>query len=264
MDFSLQNKRALVFGASQGIGEACAQVLAENGARVMVAARSEDKLKKLVGELVTENVKGAHGYMPVDLEKNGDLQTQLPQKLQQFGGGFDIVICNTGGPKGGALIDADPAEFIKYFEMHVLVNSYLAKTLVPEMKKNKYGRIINIISTSVKAPIANLGMSNTIRAAVANWAKTLSLEVAHHGITVNNILPGYTRTPRLAALAQGAAQKQGVSEEEIERQWLKTIPAGRFGEPRETAHAVAFLASPLASYINGINLPVDGGRTPSL
>lgn len=274
MDFLLQNKRALVCGASQGIGAACALRLAQLGARVLLLARSEDKLKKLVAELPRiptgsdkNNRKkndGGHNYLAVDFEKLEALKNKFSARVHDFSGGFDILICNTGGPKSGSLLEADSAEFARAFEMHVLVNSYLAQTLIPEMKKNKYGRIINIISTSVKAPIPNLGVSNTVRGAVANWAKTLSLEVAGFGITVNNVLPGYTQTPRLKALAKAAAEKQNVSVSEIEKQWLKQIPAGRFAESREIADAVAFLASPLAAYINGINLPVDGGRTPSL
>lgn len=272
MDFLLQNKRALVCGASQGIGAACALRLAEHGAQVTLLARNEDKLKKIIADLpvIRASQLGAtpknngHDYLVVDFENLADLKNKVAVKMRDVGSGFDILICNTGGPKSGPLLEAEPSEFIRAFEMHVLVNSYLAQTLVPEMKKNKYGRIINIISTSVKAPILNLGVSNTIRGAVANWSKTLSLEVASFGITVNNVLPGYTETPRLALLAKAAAQRRGVSEVDIQKEWLKQIPAGRFGQSSEIANAVAFLASPLASYINGINLPVDGGRTPSL
>ena len=148
--------------------------------------------------------------------------------------------------------------------MHLINNQILAQSVIPGMIKEGYGRIVNIISTSVKAPIAGLGVSNTIRAAVANWAKTLSLELGEHGITVNNILPGFTNTNRLKSIIAKKSEKQGISENEVIKTMMKSIPANRFGEAKETANAVAFLCSPAASYINGINLPVDGGRTASL
>jgi 3-oxoacyl-[acyl-carrier protein] reductase len=290
MTIQLQGKRALVCGASQGIGEACARQLAKAGARVLVVARNEEKLQKVVRELtqLSQEFAGAcgsqpqlqsqlhssamaesqsqpqHDYLSVDLSDLQAVRSVLPEKIKAFGGGFEILICNSGGPKGGPLLEAQFEEFVKAFEMHVLVNTYLVQSCLPAMKASLYGRVINIISTSVKTPIPGLGVSNTIRGAVANWAKTLSVEIAEHGVTVNNILPGFTKTERFRNLSKAASQKRGVSESEIEKGWLAQIPAARFGEAVDVANAALFLASPLASYVNGINLPVDGGRTPSL
>ena len=170
------------------------------------------------------------------------------------------MINNSGGPKGGPILNANISEFIEGFERHLICNHILAKTLIKGMKDFNYGRIINIISTSVKEPIQGLGVSNTIRGAVASWAKTLSFEVAKDGITVNNILPGTTNTARLHSLFAELASKRGVKPKDIEEEWQSEIPAGRIAEPEEIAFVIAFLASPAASYINGINLPVDGGR----
>lgn len=171
---------------------------------------------------------------------------------------------NTGGPKSGLISEANETEFLEAFSNHLLVNSLLSQMVIPAMKENNFGRIINIISTSVKVPLPNLGVSNTIRAAVASWAKTLANEVAQYGITVNNVLPGYTDTERLSVLMDNAAKKSGKSIEEIKKEWINSVPAKRFANPSEVANAVAFLASEQASYINGINLPVDGGRTGCL
>lgn len=236
--------------------------LAEQGAEVLALARSEEKLKTVMAQLNTQNHQ-KHSYWAIDLQDRMALKERLQEEISRHGG-FDILICNTGGPKGGSLLQAEEQEYIKAFENHVLVNSLLAQVCTPPMKGRGYGRIINIISTSVKAPIPNLGVSNTIRGAVANWAKTLSFELAPFGITVNNVLPGYTETPRLEALIDGFAQNQNISFEEAKKIWKSRVPAGRFAKPEETASAVGFLASPAASYINGINLPVDGGRLGNL
>jgi 3-oxoacyl-[acyl-carrier protein] reductase len=259
MDFELKGKKALVCGASQGIGRACAQILAAQGAEVVALARNETLLQGLMKELSLGN----HSYLTVDLLNHEKLKSEVARVMCEKNG-FDILICNAGGPSGGSLLDADAEGFLNAFKMHVISNSILSQLLIPDMKKNNYGRIVNVISTSVKAPIPNLGVSNTIRAAVASWAKSLSLEVGEFGITVNNVLPGYTKTSRLEGLKKASAEKQKVSETRVEEMWLSQIPAKRFAEASEIAIAVSFLASPLASYINGINLPVDGGRTPSL
>jgi 3-oxoacyl-[acyl-carrier protein] reductase len=177
---------------------------------------------------------------------------------------FHVLINNTGGPKAGEAISADTAEYLRAFSNHLICNQILVQAVVDGMTKAGYGRIINIISTSVKQPLRGLGVSNTIRGAVASWAKTLATELGMFGITVNNVLPGATKTERLFSLFRTKAEASGRKLEEIEAEWLKEIPAGRFAEPEELANAVAFLASPLASYINGINVPVDGGRTGCL
>ena len=255
----LTGKKAIVFGASQGIGRAIAMAFANQGAQVAVVSRSEEKLQQLLKDMKGKN----HRAIACDVGDLNNLKIKLTDLLSDWKA-IEIVVCNAGGPKPGPITEANDDDFLSAFRDHVLANSLTVKLLLPGMKKEKYGRIINIISTSVKTPIPNLGVSNTIRAAVANWAKTLSLEVGQFGITVNNILPGYTRTPRLNSLLKSTAQKQDKNETEIENIWKAAIPLGRIGEPEEVASAATFLASPEASYISGINLPVDGGRTASL
>ena len=260
MDLRLDGKRALVCGASQGIGAACARGLAQQGAEVILLARKQEALEAVRSELPNPD---QHQCLAVDLLDH----KKLHDSIQQFLPGekpISILVCNSGGPVGGPLLEADSESFLSAFKQHVLANQVLSKLLLPQMKDAAYGRIINIISTSVKAPIPNLGVSNTIRAAVANWAKTLSLELAPFGITVNNVLPGYTKTPRLENLIKLAAKREECSELKVEEEWKSDVPLGRFASPDEIANAVCFLASPAASYINGINLPVDGGRTASL
>jgi 3-oxoacyl-[acyl-carrier protein] reductase len=250
--------KALICGASQGIGEACAKEFASRGISVVLLARSQDKLESICKSLPGSD----HEILAHDLGDITGLKTKLSQILKK--GPIQILINNSGGPKAGPLMQAEDSEFLKALSEHVLVSQNLVKMLLPGMRDSEYGRVINIISTSVKVPIQNLGVSNTIRAAMGNWAKTLATELGPLGITVNNVLPGYTETPRLEALKKAAAEKQNVSLEQIEKQWLSTIPLGRFAKASETAKAVAFLASADASYISGINLPVDGGRTPCL
>jgi 3-oxoacyl-[acyl-carrier protein] reductase len=258
MNINLQGKRALVCGASQGIGEAIAYEFAALGADVILLARSKDKLDKIRLALP----EGKHQVVALDLKDRVKLSEEL-QKLQQIGP-IEILVNNSGGPKAGSLLEATEKDFLDGFENHILAASLIVNNLLPGMRERNYGRIINVISTSVKVPIPNLGVSNTIRAAMANWAKTLATEVAQYGVTVNNVLPGYTATPRLDALAKSAADRQGKTEEEIKKMWRANTPAGRFAEPAEIAAAVAFLASPSAAFITGINLPVDGGRTQCL
>jgi 3-oxoacyl-[acyl-carrier protein] reductase len=182
----------------------------------------------------------------------------------QANGPIHIVVNNTGGPPAGPVFDAKPEEFTTAINNHVICNHLVAQTVVPGMKEARYGRIINIISSSVKCPIPGLGVSNTTRGAVASWAKTLASELARFGITVNNILPGYITTARLKSLNERRARDAGVGVEELERRLLGEIPAGRFGTPEEVGAVVGFLASPAAGYVTGINLPVDGGRLPTL
>jgi 3-oxoacyl-[acyl-carrier protein] reductase len=259
LKIDLSGRRALVCGASGGIGAETARSLAGAGARVVLLARSEDKLKSLLSELPGSG----HQALTLDLVNVDSIARTLgPLGLEDDP--ISILICNAGGPKAGPLLEAQVTEMNQAFAVHVLANQALAKVVVPGMRALKYGRIINVISTSVKIPIPNLGVSNTIRAAVASWAKTLANELGPDGITVNNVLPGYTNTDRLQNLAENAAKRSGQTESEIREAWRKTIPAARFAEPHETAAAIAFLASPLASYINGVNLPVDGGRTGCL
>lgn len=261
MNIDLSKKNAIVCGSTKGLGKASAMELALNGANVTLLARNEMLLKKVVKEL-SNNGTQKHGYVAVDFSH----PQKLKDKIRRFVSGnppVHILVNNTGGPKPGEIINADITEFRLAFEQHLICNHILTQALVPGMKKEKYGRIINIISTSVKEPIERLGVSNTIRAAVAGWAKTLSAELVPFGITVNNVLPGATKTDRLVSLIESRSKAMGISVKESENTWLSLIPAGRFGEPDEFANVVAFLASPAASYINGVSLPVDGGRTRS-
>lgn len=261
MNLNLTGKNALVCGSTQGIGKAAAVELAHLGANVTLVARNEEKLKTCLAALPKEAGQHHH-YLVADFVNPGQLKETITHYTQSTS--IHILVNNTGGPPAGLAIHAKEEEFVSAFSNHLLCNHILAQACVEGMKKEKFGRIINIISTSVKIPLRNLGVSNTIRGAVANWAKTLSIELAPFGITVNNVLPGATMTGRLEAIIENKSQKTGVSFEDAKHEMIAEIPAGRIGEAHEVASAVAFLASPAAGYINGINLPVDGGRTGSL
>lgn len=260
MNLDLNGKHALVCGSSQGIGKAAAMELAKLGATITLIARNEDRLKNAVAELPG---KEKHDYIIADFSNPEQLQKSVGKYLSNEKT-IHILVNNTGGPTGGTIAEAHLAEFTSAFSNHLLCNHVLAQAVLPGMKLNGYGRIINIISTSVKQPLRGLGVSNTVRAAVANWAKTLSMEVASFGITVNNVLPGATATQRLESILEGKAIKTGITKELVTKEMLHEIPVGRFATTEEVAAAIAFLATPAAAYINGINLPVDGGRTGSL
>jgi 3-oxoacyl-[acyl-carrier protein] reductase len=262
MDLSLEGKHAFVCGSTQGIGKATALALASLGAKITLLARNEEQLINVVREL--ERVSsGNHDYICVDFSKPQELKSKVDSYISK-NNPIHILINNTGGPPGGAITEAKTEEFIAAFNNHLICNHILVQAVLSGMKSAGYGRIINVISTSAKQPIKGLGVSNTIRAAVANWSKTLSFEVAKFGITVNNVLPGATTTHRQQTLFEAKAKLKNTSVEEIEKESLREIPARRFAQPEEIADAIAFLASPAAGYINGINLPVDGGRTGNL
>ena len=262
MNLSLKGKNALVCGSTQGIGKAAAIQLASMGANVILVARNETSLQDALSEL--DNSMGQiHDYFTADFTEPGLLQAALQNYLSN-NLPINILINNTGGPAGGPAHTAGIDAFRAAFEMHLICNQILVQGVMQGMIDTGYGRIINVISTSVKQPLENLGVSNTIRGAVANWSKTLANELGKFGITVNNVLPGATNTIRLQSIIQNKSQKSGLSVKEVEHEMQAEIPAGRFGEPEEIAAAIAFLASPAAAYINGINLPVDGGRTKSL
>ncbi|MBK8550459.1 MAG: SDR family oxidoreductase [Ignavibacteria bacterium] len=259
MNIDLTNKRAVVCGSSQGIGKAIAVQFAASGASVVLIARNEESLRKVLRELPA-NKKQNHNFIVADFTDPEELKKKLHNYVSE-NPPVHILVNNTGGPQAGEAVSADTSQFIQAFSNHLICNQILVQSVVEGMKKEKYGRIINIISTSVKQPLKGLGVSNTIRGAVASWAKTLAGELAQYGITVNNVLPGATKTERLFSLFKNRAASSGKSEEEVSKEWLKEIPAMRFAEPEELAYAVTFLASEYAGYINGINVPVDGGRT---
>lgn len=262
MNLDLSNKNALVCGSTQGIGKASAMELASLGANVTLLARNEETLKTVLEEL-PNNGNQKHQCLLADFS-NPDYLKVIINHYMGSNPPFHILVNNTGGPKGGEIIKADTSEFLSAFSNHLICNHILVQALVEGMKSEGYGRIINIISTSVKLPLNNLGVSNTIRGAVANWSKTLANELGKFGITVNNVLPGATATGRLESIIENKSKASGKTVEEVEDEMKSEIPARRFAKPEEIANAVAFLASPSAGYINGINVPVDGGRTGNL
>lgn len=262
MDMDLNGRHALVCGASQGIGRACAVELAGLGANVTVMARREEALQQLARELPRIHTAQKHDFLVADSGATDGLLAAA-QKLVAANP-VHILVNNSGGPPPGPVHGAKIEAFVDAYRKHLIANHVLAGTVIPGMRDADYGRIVNIISTSVKEPIRGLGVSNTTRWAVASWAKTLATELASFGITVNNVLPGSTNTPRIEQIVATRAQKTGGSIEDTQRAMEAEVPMRRFADPSEIAAAVAFLASPAAAYITGINLPVDGGRTRSL
>jgi 3-oxoacyl-[acyl-carrier protein] reductase len=256
----LKNKIALTAGGTGGIGMASAIQMSKMGASIILLARNEEKLKDTLTKLDSSQGQ-SHSYLVADFSNENSLNSVCKEIATKK---IDILLNNTGGPAGGPIIDADPIDFLNTFNQHLIANHKLTQAVIPTMKNQPYGRIINIISTSVKAPLNGLGVSNTIRGAVANWAKTMANELGQFNITVNNVLPGATNTGRLNEIFEAKAAKTGQSVAEIKKGMENIVPMKRIAEPEEVANAVAFLASPKASYINGINLPVDGGRTPCL
>lgn len=264
MSFRLDNKTALVCGASQGIGQATAILFAKRGANVILLARNRQKLLdtwEVLDNTQTNNQK--HYIIDTDLINHQELKQKLEQQLAATPN-IEIIINNAGGPAPGPAELANTEDYQMAFNLHLIANQILLQAILPGMRAKKYGRIINIISTSVKQPISGLGVSNTIRGAVANWAKTLATELGQDNITVNNVLPGATETDRLEQIFINKSKKLHLTVEQVVEQELQLIPMRRFAKPEETAAAIAFLASSEAGYINGINLPIDGGRTSCL
>ena len=258
MNLDLRNKQAIVCGSTQGIGKATAIELALLGASVTLIARNEEKLKETLAEL-DQSQGQQHDYLVADFSQPEVLAEKIKHYTQEKTA-VHVLVNNTGGPAGGPILEASLQDFTQALSNHLLCNHILAQAVVPLMQNAQYGRIINIISTSVKQPIPGLGVSNTTRGAVANWAKTLSYEIAPFGITVNNILPGAIVTGRHTSLIEIKAGKTGQTVGAIEADMLKNIPAGRFGEAKEVAATIAFLATPAAAYVNGVSIQVDGGR----
>ena len=258
----MNNKHALVCGSSKGIGASTAIELSKLGVTITLLARDKDSLVNVLDCLDTSKNQN-HNFIIADFDDPFKLKDTIDQHIAN-NPTIHILINNSGGPKPGPIVDANVEDFISAFNRHLICNHILVQAMVPKMKEAGFGRIINITSTSVKQPIKGLGISNTIRGAVANWAKTLSFELGEFGITVNNILPGYTDTQRLKEIFLNKSKKSNYDIESIVSDAHSQIPLGRFADPKETAKAICFLASEDASYINGINLPVDGGRLSTL
>ena len=262
MNLDLTGKHTLVCGGSQGIGRAAAIELAALGADVTLLARSREALETAFAGLPKIHAAQQHAMLAADMRDHVELRTKVEAAANARA--IQILVNNSGGPPGGPAYAAPPDDFRTAFEQHLVAAQVLLQAVLPGMKASGYGRIVNVISTSVKEPIRNLGVSNTVRWAVASWAKTLAGELAIHGITVNNVLPGYTQTQRLEQILADRTKATGRSSAEVEQAMLATVPAGRFAKPAEIANVIAFLATPAAAYVNGVNVPVDGGRTQSL
>lgn len=262
MNLDLSGKKAMVCGGSDGIGKASALQLAKMGAEIILVARNEEKLQMAIQELDSSSNQN-HKYIIADFDNPDQLKIAVDSFLAE-NGPVNILVNNTGGPPPGKAHLAPLDEYVTAFRRHLLCNQVMTQALCEGMKKLGEGRIINIISTSVKVPLPNLGVSNTIRGAVGNWSKTVANELGAFNITVNNVLPGATETGRLKSIIGNKATKLGKTEAEVSAEMTSEIPMARFAKPEEVANAVCFLASPAASYINGINIPVDGGRTPNL
>jgi len=262
MNLDLTGKHALVCGGSQGIGRAAAIELASLGADVTLLARSREALDATLANLPKTHAAQTHATIAADMGDHASLRAKVEATANAHP--FQILVNNTGGPPGGPASTATMDDYLAAFNHHLIAAQVLLQAVLPGMKTAGYGRLINVISTSVKEPIRNLGVSNTIRGAVASWAKTLAGELGSHGITVNNVLPGYTQTQRLEQIVADRTRATGKSSADIEQAMLATVPAGRFAKPAEIASVIAFLATPAAAYVNGVNVPVDGGRMQSL
>jgi 3-oxoacyl-[acyl-carrier protein] reductase len=262
MDIRLDGLHAVIGGGTQGIGNATAKEMARLGASITLLARDADALAKALAEL--DASKGQrHHSIAIDLSDTAALRSAIEAHVAA-NGPVDILVNNTGGPPPGLAHQAPAEAYANAFRLHLLAFQTLALAIVPGMKERRSGRIINVVSTSVKVPLPNLGVSNTIRGAVAQWAKTLANELGPWNITVNNVLPGATGTARLTAIIKNKSAKASISEEAAAQEMMAEVPLRRFAKPEELAAAICFLAGPSAAYINGINLPVDGGRTGCL
>ena len=261
MNLSLEGKYAIICGSTQGIGLAIAEELALLGTNCTLMARNEESLKSAVHNLDI-TLRQQHGYLVADFSKPDEVKTTIEAHVKDHP--VHILINNSGGPPAGAIVDAKEEDFLKAFNQHLICNHILTTAVIPSMKKEGYGRIINIISTSVKIPLKNLGVSNTIRGAVASWSKTMANELGQFNITVNNLLPGNIITQRLSSIIEGTAKRGNVLVEIVEKNMKEDIPMKRFGDVSEIAALAAFLASPAASYVNGTTIPVDGGKTGTI
>jgi 3-oxoacyl-[acyl-carrier protein] reductase len=261
MDLDLSGRHALVCGASEGIGLAAARELALLGADVTLLARREDALRAACESLPQRDGQ-RHDFVVADAAQTHALAKTAADLASTHP--VQVLINNTGGPPGGPAHAAEISAYVEAFTRHLVANQTLVQALLPGMRDAKWGRIVNVISTSVYEPIANLGVSNTIRGAVASWAKTLSKELGADGITVNNVLPGYTETARIAQIVQGAMARSSKPESEVRAELAANVPLRRFAQPGEIGAVIAFLCSPAAGYVSGQSVAVDGGRMHSI
>lgn len=262
MDLGLKNKVALVAAGSRGLGRAVAEELAAEGASLLLCARDAQTLTETAAAIAEKS--GAHVLaVPADVTVTDDIKRLVAAGIERFGQ-IDILVTNAGGPPAGTFDKLTRAQWDEAIKLTLLSAVELARQVLPGMKERRWGRIINITSIAVKQPVDGLLLSNSLRAGLTGFARTLANEVAPEGITVNNVMPGYTRTERLEELVEFMAEKQGISVDEFRGTWEKEIPMGRLGEPRELAATIAFLASERASYITGTSIQVDGGWIRSL
>lgn len=262
MDFGLKGKVAAVAASSQGLGYASALELAREGASVAICSRDRGRIDEAARKIGGES--GASVFASVvDVSKEADCRRFIDETVGEFGH-LDILVTNTGGPAPGALDDIEVAQIRDGFDSTLMSAIIMMKAAVPYMRERGWGRIINILSMTVKQPKVNLLVSNTMRPAILGFAKSISFELAREGITVNNVAPGYTRTERLTELAEHLAGQSGAAVEDVFAGWENTIPARRLGRPEELAAAIAFLASERAAYMTGVTIQVDGGSVMGL
>ena len=254
ISFTLEGRNALVCGGTAGIGQAIAIAFAEAGAAVTVMGRSEERLQATLERLAGTG----HQALRADFSDLSQVESAIAERAAR--GPLHVVVNNTGGPAAGRVSETHHEPLVDAFRMHVATAQVILAAVLPGMKAEGYGRVINVISTSVITPILGLGVSNTVRGAMANWGRTMAAELGEFGITVNNLLPGFTDTDRLSSLFEGKAKRLGTTPQSVRDQALATIPLGRIGAPEELAAAALFLASPAGGYVSGVNLPVDGGR----
>jgi 3-oxoacyl-[acyl-carrier protein] reductase len=257
---ALKGFRALICGASKGIGRSIAKSMAKVGADVIICSRSKEVLDELCDELMSIGANSAKS-LALDLENIEEVKKSISEILNE--GPIHILINNASGPPGGPLLNVELSEFEPAFKRHLHAAHTITRMLVPGMEDSGMGRIVNIISTSVREPIENIGLSNTLRGAMASWSKSLSRELPAC-ITINNILPGFTDTSRLNSLAKSISDRTGKNIPEIQQNWMNQVPIGRLIDPQETALAATFLCLPSSGGIRGISLAVDGGRMRSI
>lgn len=262
MDLGLRGKVALVAAASRGLGRAVAEELAAEGASLVLCARGAEPLREACARIERASsvpVLGVAG----DVSLPGDVSRVAGAALERFGR-VDILVTNAGGPPAGTFESLSAGDWEEATRLTLTSVLNLTRAVLPGMRERRWGRVLNVTSIAAKQPVENLMLSNSLRAAVTGFARTLANEVAADGVTVNNLLPGYTRTERVEELARAAAAREGVSEAEARARWEAEVPMRRLGEPREFAALAAFLASERAGYITGASITVDGGWVRSL